>query len=83
MKAFERGREAINKRRKIHESFDLATFQQLFIRWISRYSIPYCMSIIPEFRDLLAFLNEDVEAALLANGDTIRNWIMETFYNKQ
>ena len=83
MKAFERGREATNKRRKIHESFDLATFQQLFIRWISRYSIPYRMSTIPEFRDLLAFLNEDVEAALPANGDTIRNWTMETFYNKQ
>jgi hypothetical protein len=29
MKAFERGKEATNKRRKIHESFDLATFQQL------------------------------------------------------
>ena len=41
------------------------------------------MSTIPEFRDLLAFLNEDVEAALPANGDTIRNWTMETFYNKQ
>jgi hypothetical protein len=41
------------------------------------------MSTIPEFRDLLAFLNEDVEAALPANGDTIRNWTMETFYNEQ
>ena len=83
IKAFERGKEATNKRRKIHTSFDLATFKELFVRWISRCSIPYRMSTIPEFRDLLAFLNEDVEAALPANGDTIRNWTMETFRNEQ
>jgi hypothetical protein len=82
-KAFERGKEATNKRRKIHESFDLPTFKELFIRWISRCSIPYRMSTIPEFRDLLAFLNEDVEAALPANGDTIRNWTMETFRHER
>jgi hypothetical protein len=83
VKAFERGREATNKRRKFHNSFDLATFKELFVRWISRCSIPYRMSTIPEFRDLLAFLNEDVEAALPANGDTIRSWTMETFRNER
>ena len=79
IKAFERGQEVASKRRKVHTSFDIATFQQLFIRWITRCSIPLQMSTKPEFRDLLAFLNLDVEAALPANHETVRNWTIEAF----
>jgi hypothetical protein len=78
-KAFERGQEATNKRRKIHPSFDITTFQQLFVRWISRCSAPLLMTEKSEFRDLLIFLNPEVEDALPANHETVRNWIMEAF----
>lgn len=80
--AFERGQEAMlyTKRRKLHKSFDIATFQQLFIRWIARCSLPLRMSERPEFRELLMFLNPEAENALPANHETVRNWTMEAFH---
>lgn len=80
--AFERGQEALlyTKRRKLHKSFDIATFQQLFIRWIARCSLPLRMSERPEFRELLMFLNPEAENALPANHETVRNWTIEAFH---
>ena len=73
--AFKRGQEALpyTKRCKLHKSFDIATFQQLFIQWIARCSLPLRMLERPEFRELLMFLNLEAENALLANHETVRN----------
>jgi hypothetical protein len=77
--AFARGQEVITKRRKIYTAIDVATFQQLFVRWIACCSIPLRISERPEFRDLLAFLNPNIEAVLPANHETVRTWTIEAF----
>ena len=38
------------------------------------------MSERPEFRDLLAFLNQDVETALPTSHETIRTWVFDVYY---
>ena len=57
--------------RKVYTTFNVPTFQQLYVRWITCCSIPLRMSERPEFRDLLAFLNEDIESVLPKNHETI------------
>ena len=38
------------------------------------------MSERPEFRDLLAFLNQDVETALPTSYEAIQTWVFDVYY---
>ena len=85
--AMERGLETQHKRRRLDtiqsNTIDPSTLEQLFIRWISRCSVSFRMTEIPEFRDLLLYLNPEVNNWLPTSHNTIHKWTIRSYNNER
>jgi BED zinc finger len=85
--AFLRGEESDHKRRRqalepssmLRTPFNPATFENLYVRWITRCTIPFRMAELEEFRTLLVYLNPEIDCWLPSNHETIHKWTMRTY----
>jgi hypothetical protein len=73
--AIARGLETQYKRRRLDlvqsTTINLSTLEQLFIQWISRCSVSFNVVEISEFRNLLVYLNPEINNWLLTSYSTI------------
>src|SRR5437764_13761689 len=64
-------------------SWDPIRFKELLIRWIVTMHISFSQVEYEAFRSLLLYLNGQLASHLPTSGNTIRNWIMEEFRQRQ
>ncbi len=81
--AFLRGQETSYKRRLLSivptQTLDPATLEILYVRWISACGIAFRMVEIEEFRDLIQYLNKEVNNHLPKAHATIQSWTIRTY----
>lgn len=66
--AFHRVGEVTHKRRRLlHDDFNIAHFEYLLVRWITRCSIPFRMVECEEFRALIYYINNTCDDWLPTN----------------
>lgn len=82
-----RGLETQYKRRRLDSvqstTINPSTLEQLFIQWISRCSVSFNIVEISEFRNLLAYLNPEVNNWLPTSHSTIHKWTMRCYDNER
>jgi hypothetical protein len=77
--ALERAKEHEHKRRRTQNSLNPDQFEQLYVRWIARCSVPLRMVECVEFRALLQFGNDTVDDWLPRSHNTVKGWVLRTF----
>ena len=64
-------------------SWDPIRFKELLIHWIVTMHISFSQVEYEAFQSLLLYLNSQLASHLSTSGNTIRNWIMEDFKQRQ
>ncbi|KAI7763505.1 hypothetical protein LZL87_013897 [Fusarium oxysporum] len=68
------------KRRRLNDqsgdSIEPDQLEALYVRFITACSLPFRLVECPEFRALLAYINNDIETWLPDTHDTVKTWIM-------
>lgn len=82
-RAFASAAEDNSKRRRISTIISQQELKQLLIRWTASCSIPFRMCENIHFRNLLFFLNEDVNEALPQSANTVRKWTIEAYNSEK
>jgi hypothetical protein len=82
-RAFASAAEDNSKRRRISAIISQQELKQLLIRWTASCSIPFRMCENLHFRNLLFFLNEDVNEALPQSANTVRKWTIEAYNSEK
>ncbi|KAK2926863.1 HAT, C-terminal dimerization domain [Fusarium oxysporum f. sp. vasinfectum] len=76
------------KRRRLNDqsgdSIEPDQLEALYVRFITACSLPFRLVECPEFRALLAYINNDIETWLPDTHDTVKTWIMRQYeYQKE
>ena len=75
--------ESPRKRRRLNnqagDSIVPDQLEALHVRFISAYSLPFCLVGCPEFRAFLLYLNDDIDTWLPGTHETVKKWIMRQF----
>ena len=72
--ALERAKDHEHKRRRIQPIINRDQFEQLYIRWVIRYSIPFRMIECVKFRALFQFLDDNVNDWLPQSRTIVKEW---------
>jgi hypothetical protein len=71
------------KRRRLNDqsgdSIEPDQLEALYVRFITACSLPFRLVECPEFRALLAYINNDIETWLPDTHDTVKTWIMRQY----
>ncbi|KAH7459105.1 hypothetical protein FOMA001_g19259 [Fusarium oxysporum f. sp. matthiolae] len=71
------------KRRRLNDqsgdSIEPDQLEALYVRFITVCSLPFRLVECPEFRALLAYINNDIETWLPDTHDTVKTWIMRQY----
>ncbi|WKT54430.1 hypothetical protein QSH57_005014 [Fusarium oxysporum f. sp. vasinfectum] len=71
------------KRRRLNDqsgdAIELDQLEALYVRSITACSLPVWLVECPEFRALLAYINNDIETWLPDTHDTVKTWIMRQY----
>jgi hypothetical protein len=75
------------KRRRLNDqsgdSIDPDQLEVLYVRFITACSLPFRLVECPEFRALLAYINNDIDTWLPDTHETIRKWIMRQYEDQK
>jgi len=75
------------KRRRLNDqsgdSIDPDQLEVLYVRFITACSLPFRLVECPEFRALLAYVNDDIDTWLPDTHETIRKWIMRQYEDQK
>ncbi|KAF5981722.1 ribonuclease H-like protein [Fusarium bulbicola] len=75
------------KRRRLNDksgdSIDPDQLEVLYVRFITACSLPFRLVECPEFRALLAYVNNDIDTWLPDTHKTIRKWIMRQYEDQE
>ncbi|KAM6513532.1 hypothetical protein FALCPG4_18958 [Fusarium falciforme] len=75
------------KRRRLNDQFgdsiDPDQLEVLYVRFITACSLPFRLVECPEFRALLAYINDDIDTWLPDTHETIRKWIMRQYEDQK
>jgi hypothetical protein len=75
------------KRRRLNgqpgNSIDPDQLEVLYVRFITACSLPFRLVECPEFRALLAYINDDIDTWLPDTHETIRKWIMRQYEDQK
>lgn len=84
------GQDNQHKRRRLNDStlvpafdFDPATFEYLYIQWLSRCSVAFRMVEVSEFGTLLLYLNPQINNWLPESHATIQGWTIRTYESRR
>ncbi|KAF6515700.1 hypothetical protein HZS61_004441 [Fusarium oxysporum f. sp. conglutinans] len=71
------------KRRRLNDqsgdSIEPDQLEALYVRFITACSLPFRLVECPEFRALLAYINNDIETWLPDTHNTVKTWIMRQY----
>ncbi|KAK7582909.1 hypothetical protein V3481_012205 [Fusarium oxysporum f. sp. vasinfectum] len=75
------------KRRRLNDqsgdSIDPDQLEVLYVRFTTACSLPFRLVECPEFRALLAYVNNDIDTWLPDTHETIRKWIMRQYEDQK